>query len=131
MLKILREASPARKILESATRDMGIADREPFPFLALIGQEEMKLALTLALINPQIGGVLLIGARGTGKTTAVRSLIDLLPNIHTSLCPNNAGCSETTVEQEGMQGVCKDCAQKFAYGEPLTRIDRMRLMELP
>ena len=40
----------------------------PFPFLALVGQQEMKLALLLSLINPNIGGVLLVGPRGTGKT---------------------------------------------------------------
>ncbi|RME08062.1 MAG: hypothetical protein D6803_02260, partial [Anaerolineae bacterium] len=50
--------------------DAGIADVVPFPFLALVGQDEMKLALLLAMINPHLGGVLLIGPRGTGKTTA-------------------------------------------------------------
>lgn len=131
LLQILREASPARKVIESAQRDMGIADKEPFPFLALIGQEEMKLALILAVINPQIGGVLLIGARGTGKTTAVRSLIDLLPNMLVSLCPNNMGCNETLIETDGMTAVCQECAQRFAYGDPLSRAERMRLIELP
>lgn len=51
----------------------------PYPFLALVGQEELKTALILALINPHMGGVLLIGPYGVGKTTAVRSLIDLMP----------------------------------------------------
>jgi magnesium chelatase subunit I len=58
----------------------------PYPFLALVGQQEMKLALVLALVNPNVGGVLLIGPRGTGKTTAVRSLVDLLPEVPRSLC---------------------------------------------
>ena len=52
----------------------------PFPFLAIVGQKEMKLALLLGLINPSVGGILLIGPRGTAKTTAVRSLLDLLPD---------------------------------------------------
>lgn len=52
---------------------MGRAETEPFPFLAIVGQVEMKLALTLSLINPEVGGVLLIGPRGTAKTTG-RSL---------------------------------------------------------
>ncbi|MBN1563189.1 MAG: ATP-binding protein [Anaerolineae bacterium] len=56
-----------------------MAEHLPFPFLAMVGQLEMRTALMLAVINPAIGGVLLIGPRGTGKTTCVRSLTDLLP----------------------------------------------------
>ena len=66
--------------------DAGLAEVMPFPFMAIVGQMEMKLALLLALINPESGGVLLIGPRGTGKTTAVRSLLDLLPEIQRSMC---------------------------------------------
>jgi magnesium chelatase subunit I len=51
----------------------------PFPLLALVGQPELKTALILTLVNPQIGGVLLSGPYGVGKTTAVRGLLDLLP----------------------------------------------------
>lgn len=53
----------------------------PFPFLALVGQPELKTALVLALVNPQIGGVLLIGPYGVGKTTAVRGLLDVMPLV--------------------------------------------------
>ena len=53
----------------------------PFPFLALVGQTEMKTALVLAVVNPGIGGVLLIGPYGVGKTTAVRALADVMPNV--------------------------------------------------
>ena len=131
LIKILRNASPARRIIEQGGRDLGIADGEPFPFLALIGQKEMKLALLLSIINPEIGGVLLIGARGTAKTTAVRSLVDLLPIVTRSLCPNNLNCNEEAIEKNGLTAVCKDCAQKFGYQEPLTRREKMRLVELP
>ncbi|HSE98639.1 MAG TPA: magnesium chelatase ATPase subunit I [Blastocatellia bacterium] len=52
-----------------------------YPFTAIVGQEEMKLALLLAVIDPNIGGVIIMGDRGTGKSTAVRALADLLPPI--------------------------------------------------
>jgi magnesium chelatase subunit I len=52
-----------------------------FPFSAIIGQDEMKLALQLNVIDPRIGGVMIMGDRGTGKSTTVRALADLLPEI--------------------------------------------------
>jgi magnesium chelatase subunit I len=89
----------------------------------------MKLALMLALINPGIGGVLLIGPRGTGKTTAVRSLIDLLPEVPRSLC--YYGCMPEDIETGGIDAVCPDCAQKYALGEPLSKMGSVNLIELP
>jgi magnesium chelatase subunit I len=109
--------------------DAGVAEVLPFPFLAIVGQLEMKLALLLALVNPTIGGVLLIGPRGAGKTTAVRSLVDLLPQSPHSLC--YYGCTPEDIETGGIDAVCPDCAHKYAQGEPLTRVDRVRLVELP
>lgn len=55
--------------------------RPVFPFTAIVGQEEMKLALLLNVIDPKIGGVMIMGDRGTGKSTTVRALVDLLPEI--------------------------------------------------
>ncbi len=52
-----------------------------FPFSAIVGQEEMKLAILLAAIDPRLGGVLVFGDRGTGKSTAVRGLAALLPKL--------------------------------------------------
>ena len=56
-------------------------ERPVYPFTAIIGQEEMKLALLLNVIDPKIGGVMIMGDRGTGKSTVVRSLTDILPEI--------------------------------------------------
>ena len=55
--------------------------RAIFPFTAIVGQEEMKLALILNIIDPKIGGVMIMGDRGTGKSTTIRALADLLPEI--------------------------------------------------
>ena len=106
-----------------------VLEPQPFPFLALVGQSEMKLALLLTLINPAVGGTLLIGPRGTGKTTAVRSLLGLLPDVERSKC--FYGCLPEDIETEGMDGLCPDCAQKIAHDIPLTFTDHVRLVELP
>ncbi len=52
-----------------------------YPFAAIVAQDEMKLAMILNVIDPRVGGVLLMGHRGTGKSTAVRALADLLPQM--------------------------------------------------
>ena len=109
--------------------DSGLAESLPFPFLAIVGQNEMKLALILSLINPNIGGVLLLGPRGTGKTTAVRSLLDIMPPVQRSKC--YYGCLPEDIEAGGMDAVCPDCAKKFAQGSSLTSEDKIRLVELP
>ncbi|MFK7754644.1 MAG: magnesium chelatase ATPase subunit I [Sedimentitalea sp.] len=55
--------------------------KQPFPFSAIVGQDDMKQAMILTAIDPSIGGVLVFGDRGTGKSTAVRALAALLPPI--------------------------------------------------
>lgn len=128
LLDLLRRA-PAYRASHLGYVDQGVADVEPFPFLGIVGQEEMKLALVLAVINPATGGVLLLGPRGTGKTTAVHSLVDLLPSHERSLCEN--GCTESMLAAGGMDAICKACAQKAGYGEPLSRMERVRIVSLP
>ncbi|SLN31098.1 magnesium chelatase ATPase subunit I [Roseisalinus antarcticus] len=65
--------------------------KAPFPFSAIVGQDDMKLSLILTAIDPSIGGVLVFGDRGTGKSTAVRALAALLPPIlRVEGCPVNA-----------------------------------------
>jgi magnesium chelatase subunit I len=109
--------------------DGKVIEPTPFPFLAIVGQQEMKLALMLGLINPNIGGILLIGPRGTGKTTAVRSLLNLLPHVERSTC--YYGCLPEDIELGGIDAVCPDCAKKYGEGIPLTAPDPVRLIELP
>ncbi|MGF1515239.1 MAG: magnesium chelatase ATPase subunit I [Elainellaceae cyanobacterium] len=58
-----------------------VARRAVYPFTAIVGQEEMKLALMLNVIDPKIGGVMIMGDRGTGKSTTIRALADILPEI--------------------------------------------------
>jgi len=129
-LKDILDHAAGREMHKSQIQqDSGLAEILPFPFLALVGQFEMKYALLLALINPAIGGVLLIGPRGTGKTTAIRGLIDLVPEIPRSLC--YYGCLPEDVETGGIDAVCPECAKKYAMGEPLAVMDKIRLVELP
>ena len=69
--------------------------KQPFPFSAIVGQSAMKQAMVLTAIDPGIGGVLVFGDRGTGKSTAVRALAALLPEIEAiEGCPVNSAKAE-------------------------------------
>ncbi|MBI5829325.1 MAG: ATP-binding protein [Chloroflexi bacterium] len=126
----LIEQSTSRAVLQAApSEDHGITELHPYPFMALVGQTEMRTALLLTLINPAVNGVLLIGPRGTGKTTAVRSLTHIVPLVPRSLCP--FGCLPEDIETDGIDAVCADCVKKYGEGRPLTRLDRVALVELP
>ncbi|MCJ7716852.1 MAG: hypothetical protein MUO54_10080, partial [Anaerolineales bacterium] len=127
--ELLEKASGVRAMVDHDVEDAGLAESIPFPFLALVGQNQMKLSLMLSLLNPNLGGVLLIGPRGTGKSTAVRSLVDLLPEMRRSLC--YYGCLEEDMETGGIDAVCPDCAKKFGQGDPLSKMEKVRLVELP
>ncbi len=95
--------------------------RPIFPFTAIVGQEEMKLALLLNVIDPKIGGVMIMGDRGTGKSTTVRALVDLLPNIEVvdndpfNSHPSDAELMSQNVREQVLQGkslkvLCKKTA---------------------
>lgn len=71
-----------------------------FPFTAIVGQEQMKLALLLNVIDPKIGGVMIMGDRGTGKSTTIRALADLLPEIDV-IAGDPFNSSPTDVEMMG------------------------------
>ncbi len=71
----------------------------PFPFTAIVGQDEMKQALLMACVEPRLGGVLIFGDRGTAKSTAVRALAGLLPDIEVRAgCPCNSAPDAPAVE---------------------------------
>ncbi len=76
----------------------------PYPFSAIVGQQEMKLAILIAAIEPAIGGVLVLGDRGTGKSTAVRGLAALLPTMRAV-----RGCAYHCDPAGRM--ICSDCAR--------------------
>lgn len=92
-----------------------------YPFTAIVGQEQMKLALILNLINPALGGVLIRGEKGTAKSTAVRGLTDLLEEVDVV-----EGCSFHC--RPGHGELCRDCQSK----PELTTVPyRRRVVELP
>jgi magnesium chelatase subunit D len=97
-----------------------------YPFTSIVGQEEMKLALLLNVIDASIGGVLIMGHRGTGKSTAVRALADLLPKAkRVSDC--FYGCDPLDE-----MNFCDECHARFASGEKLPRDDKpVQVVELP
>jgi len=128
-LRELVDFVSGKSLPTNAAEEVGLAEALPFPFLAIVGQKEMKLALLLGLINPSVGGILLVGPRGTAKTTAVRSLLDILPKVERSLC--YYGCLPEDIETGGIEAVCPDCARKYGEGQPLVAPDRVRLVELP
>ena len=96
-----------------------------FPFLALVGQEKMKLALILSVINPALGGVLIRGEKGTAKSTAVRALADLLP-LQRAVADCPYGCDPGNMERW-----CEDCRGKYGENGPPERERRRPLVELP
>ncbi|MBE7513956.1 MAG: magnesium chelatase [Anaerolineales bacterium] len=108
-----------------------MADNLPFPFMALVGQVEMRIALLLTVINPAVSGVLLIGPRGTGKTTAVRALTTLLPDVEVSACEEGQGCLPDDYAREGAAGICASCLKKIRAQESITRWGAVQMLELP
>ncbi|MCE5215046.1 MAG: VWA domain-containing protein [Methanobacterium sp.] len=92
-----------------------------FPFTAIVGQENIKKSLIINAINPSIGGVLIKGDKGTGKTTAVRALADLLPPITVVKgCPFNC-------DPQDKESLCEYCKT----GEIQLEDKNMRVVELP
>ena len=97
-----------------------------YPFTAIVGQEDMKLGLILNAIDPRIGGVLIRGEKGTAKSTAVRGLSDLLPEVEiVTGCPFNC-------DPDNLREMCRTCQQIVEQGQTLPRLHKkMTVVELP
>jgi magnesium chelatase subunit D len=95
------------------------------PFTAIVGQRNLKQALVLNAINPGLLGVLVRGEKGTGKSTAVRALADLLPEMDVVRCPFNCSPASPSLQ-------CSACSDRCAGGEELPTIRRKaKVVELP
>lgn len=100
-------------------------ERNVLPFTAIVGQDDLKLALVLNVINPSIGGVLIRGERGTAKSTAVRALAELLPEIEVvEGCPFNCDPKDSAFQ-------CENCRSRGVEGSLPRAKRRMPVVELP
>jgi len=95
-----------------------------YPFTAIVGQDDMKRALTIAAVDPGIGGVLVLGERGTGKSTTIRALAALLPKIDVV-----KGCPYQCDPHQPQPGLCDFCAKSSAT--PTTTTMTIPVVDLP
>lgn len=101
-------------------------ERILFPFVSIVGQDDMKKALLLNIIDPGIGGVLIKGEKGTAKSTAVRSLNRILPS-RTVASGCRFGCDPSRKDR-----LCPECIAKVDAGEELVSTNMpMKVVELP
>ncbi|TLU74061.1 magnesium chelatase ATPase subunit I [Lichenicoccus roseus] len=113
------------KPLPVTRRRRATAVRRVFPFTAMVGQRDMTQALLLAAVDPRIGGVLVLGDRGTGKSTAIRALAALLPTIRVIAdCPYN--CDPAAISPN-----CPHCNAPGATASPRTRSITVPAIDLP
>jgi len=97
-----------------------------FPFTAILSQEKMKMGLILNVIDPLIGGVLLTGHQGTGKSTTVRSLVEVMPKIEVI-----ENCNFVCDPKSNLDDLCASCREKKKTGKLETEVREMRLVNLP
>ncbi|MCK4313852.1 VWA domain-containing protein [Candidatus Bathyarchaeota archaeon] len=97
-----------------------------FPFSAIVGLDRLKLAILINTINPKIGGLLIRGPKGSGKSTIVRALADILPNIEiVRNCPFNCNPHDPS-------NMCSKCSERFRKGLNLPVEEReMVVVDLP
>ena len=96
-----------------------------FPFSAIVGQDEMKLAILIAAVDPTVGGVLVLGDRGTGKSTAVRALAALLPQMRAV-----TGC-RYACDPGAPPGACEQCDALRTQGKLKTGLVPVPVVDLP
>jgi magnesium chelatase subunit I len=99
--------------------------RPVYPFSAIVGQDEMKLALLVSAIDQSIGGVLVFGERGTGKSTAVRALAALLPEMRTV-----AGC-RYHCDPASNGAMCSECQDRAKHGRQKIELVPVPVVDLP
>jgi magnesium chelatase subunit D len=105
---------------------MSHIQRFDYPFTAIVGQDKMKKALILNAINPSVGGVLIKGQKGTAKSTAVRALAKLLPEVEIV-----KGCI-FSCDPSGVKNLCCNCDAKLKEGSSFEiEKKRMKVVELP
>lgn len=100
--------------------------RVPYPFTAIVGQERLKTGLIINAVNPSVGGILITGPKGVAKSTAVRALRDILPEIEVvSDCTFSCDPNDET-------NMCSRCRERKSRGEvlPISR-RKMRIVDLP
>lgn len=98
-----------------------------FPFSAIVGQDEMKQSLLIAAVDSSVGGVLVFGDRGTGKSTAIRALAALLPKMHVV-----AGCTYNCDPRAEAGALCAECRERRKNGaEPKSRSVSVPVVDLP
>lgn len=126
-----RSARTENQKPNTRTRSVGDAGQvssscAAYPFSAIVGQDEMKLALLLSVIDPALGGVIVMGHRGTGKSTAVRALASLLPPL-TRVKRCLYGCDPRRAAE-----LCDDCVVVLArVGRLTTERARVPVVDLP
>ncbi|CAI9263403.1 unnamed protein product [Lactuca saligna] len=120
---VATEISPAQEQAQKLSKEN---QRPVYPFAAIVGQDEMKLCLLLNVIDPKIGGVMIMGDRGTGKSTTVRSLVDLLPEI-TVVAADPFNSDPEDPESMGME-----VREKLIKGEQLPTLKvKINMVDLP
>jgi magnesium chelatase subunit I len=123
--KLPRETPRAAQPMQTPSRAIPAPGQgespAPFPFSAIVGQEDMKLAFLIAAIDPMVGGVLVFGDRGTGKSTAVRALARLLPLMHAVAdCAYNCDPADAAA-------LCDACRKR----KPKAQIRPVPVVDLP
>ncbi len=99
--------------------------RPVYPFSAIVGQEELKLALIVSAIDPSIGGVLAFGDRGTGKSTTVRSCAAIMPPLRAV-----RGC-RFNCDPDAKDELCEECRAREKKGALHSRFIRVPVVDLP